>query len=216
MAEFLTAAEVGHKLDVSRETLQRLETYVELLLKWQRAINLIGPGTVEDVWRRHILDCGQLKRYLPDLSGESSGPVIDLGSGAGLPGMVLAIMGVPDVRLIESDSRKCVFLREAARQTGSSVKIIEGRAESIEKLTAHVITARALAPLSRLLELSEPFIESTTLCIFSKGRGLKNELTEIKNKWTMKSEIHPSETNPDGAIVKLESVIRVDASHDRS
>ena len=113
MTEYLTAEQVGVQLGVSRETLERLKIYVELLLKWQRAINLIGPGTIADVWGRHVLDCGQLMPYIP----RDKTPVVDIGSGAGLPGLIFAIMGVPDIKLVESDSRKCSFLREAARVT---------------------------------------------------------------------------------------------------
>ena len=125
-------------LSVSREILSRLTKFVDLLLKWQRSINLIGPGTVDDVWRRHVLDCGQLVRILPDRRAR----VLDIGTGAGLPGMVLGILGVPNIQMIESDAKKCVFLREAARITETPVKIIEARAESALCEPADVVTAR--------------------------------------------------------------------------
>jgi len=210
VTEYLTAEQVGVQLGVSRETLERLEIYVELLLKWQRAINLIGPGTVADVWGRHVLDSGQLMPYIP----KDKSPVVDIGSGAGLPGLVLAIMGVPDVKLVESDSRKCVFLREAARMTKTQVDIVESRVEYLENMAAGVITARALAPLSKLVELSQSVTKPNTLYLFLKGKNLKNELTHLKNNWRMQLEIHPSVTNPDGSILKMESVTRVIAAHD--
>ena len=149
MTECLTAEEVGVQLGVSRETLERLKIYVELLLKWQRAINLIGPGTIADVWGRHVLDCGQLMPHIP----KDKAPIVDIGSGAGLPGLILAIMGVPDIKLVEADSRKCSFLREAARVTKTPVEIVESRVEHLEDLAAGVIAARALAPLTKLTEL---------------------------------------------------------------
>ena len=202
--------DVGAALDVSRETLSRLTKFVDLLLKWQRSINLIGPGTVDDVWRRHILDCGQLVRFLPDRRAL----VLDIGTGAGLPGMVLGILGVPHIQLIESDARKCVFLREAARITETPVKIIEARAESALYEPADVVTARAVAPLIRLLELTERYIKTNTVCMFFKGKDFKYELTDIKNNWNMQLETHPSLTQRDGVILKLESVIRAHAPND--
>jgi 16S rRNA (guanine527-N7)-methyltransferase len=210
VTEYLTAKQVGVQLDVSRETLERLEIYVELLLKWQCAINLIGPRTVADVWGRHVLDCGQLMRYIP----KDRSPVVDIGSGAGLPGLILAIMGVPDVKLVESDSRKCTFLREAARITKTPVEIVESRIEHLKNIAAGVVTARALAPLTMLTELSQSVTKRNTIYLFLKGKDLKIELTNLKKNWKMNWEVHPSVTNPDGSILKMESVARVIAAHD--
>lgn len=210
MTEYLTAEQVGVQLGVSRETLERLKIYVELLLKWQRAINLIGPGTIADVWGRHVLDCGQLMPHIP----KDKAPIVDIGSGAGLPGLILAIMGVPDITLVESDSRKCSFLREVARVTKTHVEIVESRVEHLENMEAGVITARALAPLTKLTELSQSVTKLDTIYLFLKGKNLKNELTHLKNNWTMRLEVHPSVTNPDGSILKMESVTRVIAAHD--
>ena len=117
----------AQRLHVSRETLKRLTVYLELLRRWQRAINLVGPATLVDPWRRHFLDCGQLAARIP--AGAAS--LVDLGSGAGFPGMVLAILGVREIDLIESDRRKAQFLREVARATGTSVRV---HAERIERL----------------------------------------------------------------------------------
>lgn len=210
MSDYLSAEHVCERLNVSRETQERLEAYVALLLKWQNAINLIGPGTIKDVWSRHIHDCGQLMPYIP----LSTNTVVDLGSGAGLPGMVLAIMGQANITLIESDSRKCAFLREAARETNSDVNIIDSRIEEVKNMGADVVTARALAPLERLLDLSKSVTKPNTIYLFLKGKGLKNELTYLKNNWSMDVEVHPSATSPDGAILKMESVVHVRAAHD--
>ena len=162
VTEYLTASEVGERLDVSRETLERLERYVELLLKWQRALNLIGQNTTRNIWRRHILDSGQLMAHLPT----TSGPVVDIGSGAGLPGMVLAIMGVPQVHLIESDSRKCAFLHEASRLTETAVQIHNSRVETAKIGPAAIVTARAVAPLKRLIELTQSVSNTNTTFFF--------------------------------------------------
>jgi len=210
VTEYLTAEQVGVQLGVSRETLERLKIYVELLLKWQRAINLIGPGTIADVWGRHVLDCGQLMPHIP----KDKAPIVDIGSGAGLPGLILAIMGVPDVKLVEADSRKCSFLREAARVTKTPVEIVESRVEHLEDMAAGVITARALAPLTKLIELSQTVSTSDTIYLFLKGKDLKNELAHLKYNWKMKLEVHPSVTNPDGTILKMESIARVIDAYD--
>ncbi len=210
MTEFQTASEVGERLDVSRETLERLKRYVELLLKWQRAINLIGPNTAQNIWCRHILDSGQLMAHLPT----TSGPVVDIGSGAGLPGMVLAIMGVPDVHLIDSDSRKCAFLHEASRVTGTAVQIHNSRVETAEIAPAAIVTARAVAPLKRLIELTQSVSKQNTVFFFFKGKDVKNELTEIKKNWNMSLDVIPSYSSTEGVILRMESLTRVDAADD--
>ena len=205
-----TAEDVGAVLNVSRETLARLKKFVDLLLKWQRSINLIGPGTVDDVWARHVLDCGQLVRHLPD----SPGSVLDVGSGAGLPGIILAILGVPNVRMIESDAKKCVFLREAARISEMAVEIVEARAEQVACGPADIVTARAVAPLTRLLELTEPYIKTNTICLFFKGINYKSELKELENNWNMQMETHQSLTQSGSIILQMASVTRVHVPND--
>lgn len=210
--ENMTPEDVAGLLNVSRETLDRLKTYVELLQKWQRAINLVSQGTLADVWRRHILDSGQLLRFLP--AGER--PVLDIGSGAGFPGLVLAVLGAHDVRLIEADSRKCAFLREVARQTETPLIVYEGRAESVPSVAARVITARAVAPLRTLLELAEPHIIPMTELVFLKGIGVQAEIDDMKSIWRAEIERYPSRSSPDGVILKLESLDRVDAAARRS
>src|SRR5580700_2125505 len=168
---------------VSRETLARLEAYADLLTRWSARINLIGRDTLPDLWRRHILDSAQLRRLIPN----SARSLIDLGSGAGLPGLVLAILGVPGVELVEADSRKCAFLREAARVTAAPVTIHNARAEAIRPRPVEIVTARALAPLDRLLALAAPFLGPQSLCLFLKGARAEEELTLARRGWTMTS-----------------------------
>jgi 16S rRNA (guanine527-N7)-methyltransferase len=198
----LTAAEFADLIPVSRETLVRLRTYVDCLAKWTRRINLVAPSSMADVWRRHILDSAQLYRLLPP----DHGCLVDLGSGAGLPGLVLAIMGVADVHLIESDQRKAVFLQEAARLTGTSVTIHTQRIEVMPKLTANVVTARALARLNLLLDYAAPFLTPDSTCYFLKGAGLADELTEARKFWHMDVSEVPSLSGASGVLVKLESI----------
>jgi len=191
--------------DVSRETLDRLETYTALLRKWAPRINLVGRSTLDDLWRRHMLDSAQLYPHLPP----HARTLVDLGSGAGFPGMVLAIMGVPDVHLIESNQRKCAFLREVARATGIKVTVHAARAEELVPFPADVVTARALAPLSILLEYAEPFLTPSSVCLFLKGRRYEEELTETQKKWNITHHMFSSLTEPEGGILRLEAVSRV-------
>lgn len=189
---------------VSRETLDRLAKYVELLTSWTRRINLIGRDTVGDVWRRHILDSAQLFPLIPPKARS----LVDLGSGAGLPGLVLSIMGVPEVHLIESDGRKAVFLREAVRVTGAPAIIHAQRIDRVSGLVADVVTARALAPLPELLAISERFLGPHSVCLFLKGRMVDEELTDVAKSWHTKLDRQPSLTDPSGCILRLEAIAR--------
>ena len=189
---------------VSRETLGLLETYAELLVKWQRAINLVSRDSLDDLWRRHMLDSAQLFPLLPPQAKR----LVDLGSGAGFPGMVLSAMGVPDVHFVESDARKCAFLREASRVLGVSPHIHTRRLEEMHPIKADVVTARALAPLSDLLGLAERFLEPHSICLFLKGRGVEEELTRATETWNMKVTRQPSASDPSGTILRLEHVHR--------
>jgi 16S rRNA (guanine527-N7)-methyltransferase len=194
----------GDLLGVSRETLERLSVYLGLLRRWQPAINLVGPATLADPWRRHFLDCAQLAAHVPGAARSC----IDVGSGGGFPGMVLALLGVAGVHLIESDRRKAQFLREVARATGAVVTVHAERIERLRPWPADVVTARALAPLPRLLELVEPFVSADTVCLFLKGGSVARELTEARISWHMVSERLPSRSHPSGVILELRGVCR--------
>ena len=189
---------------VSRETLARLEAYAELLTSWSARINLVGRDTLPDLWRRHILDSAQLHRLVP----ESARNLIDLGSGAGLPGLLLAILGVPDVELVEADSRKAAFLREGARVTGTSVTIRPCRIQAVPPHRVDVVTARACAPLDRLLELAAPFLAPQTLCLFPKGERYNEELTLARKAWTMNASVEQSLSDRRGVVLRLQQVAR--------
>lgn len=189
---------------VSRETLERLGLYLSLLRRWQAAINLVAASTLTDPWRRHVLDSGQLMRFVP----AGARRLVDLGSGAGLPGLVLAIMGVQDVHLIESDRRKAAFLREAARATGTRVTVHATRIEAAPMLEADAVTARALAPLPALLDHAYRFATPATCLLFPKGRQLEAELTEAAAGWTMKLVREASLSDPEGQIVIISGLRR--------
>jgi 16S rRNA (guanine527-N7)-methyltransferase len=194
----------AERLGVSRETLERLTIHLELLRRWQPAINLVGQASLADPWRRHILDSAQLAPLVPH--AVTGG--IDVGSGAGFPGMVLALLGVPGLQLIESDKRKAQFLREVARVTGAPATIHAERIEQMRGWPAAVITARALAPLPRLLELADRFLGSDSVCLFLKGKSVGRELTEARVSWHMDAETFPSRSEPTGTVLKLRGIRR--------
>jgi len=191
-------------IPVSRETLARLEAYAALLTQWSARINLVGRDTLGDLWRRHILDSAQLYPMVP----RTAHGLIDLGSVAGLPGLVLAILGVPRVQLIEADSRKFAFLQEAARVASVDVTLRRCRIEAVPPHPADVVTARACAPLNRLLELAERFVAPYTICLFPKGERFEEELTLARKAWTMSVSVEPSLSDRRGVILRLEQVAR--------
>ena len=193
--------------NVSRETLSRLQAYATLLETWNKTTNLVGPATIPDLWFRHMLDSAQLLPFIHDLPD-----LVDLGSGAGFPGLVLAIMGQRNVHLVESDQRKCAFLREAARVAGTKVTVHAARVEAVKGLPTTQVCARAVAPIAKLLELSAPMASKTTKFVFLKGQNVEVELTEAHKIWTMATESHVSRTDPTGRVVILREV----SPHDRT
>ena len=205
-AEPLTAEAFAVRCDVSRETLSRLRRYDALLRRWQKAINLVSADSLTDVWRRHFWDSAQLLPLIP--AGTRS--LLDVGSGAGFPGLVLAILGVEGVTLVESDGRKCAFLREVARETGARVTILADRLERLgDRIQPpDIITARAVASLDLLLDRIKLYITPNTVCLFHKGRRVDAEIAQARKRWTMTLEKIPSETDPSGVILKLEGIGR--------
>lgn len=198
----LDAAGAAALLDVSRETTARFAAYLALLGEWQKAINLVGRSTLDDPWRRHILDCGQLYRHLP----ATRCSLADLGSGAGLPGLLLAIMGPVETHLVEADRRKAQFLREAARRLDlGNVTVHAARVETLE-LAVDVVTARALAPLERLVPLAFPLLRPGGRMLFLKGRDAEIELTKLRRHWKLKAEAVSSLAAADGSILILDEV----------
>lgn len=195
---------------VSRETIARLEAYETLLRRWQKTINLVAPSTLGHIWHRHFADSAQLWRLRPP----QARTWLDIGSGAGFPGLVLAILasetGGTHHWLIESDSRKAAFLREAARAAGVTVDILCTRIESVENAryvqTVDCITARALAPLARLLDYASPYFASHTTGLFLKGREVASEIEDARRSWNFAAELVPSLTESAGRIVVLKAL----------
>jgi 16S rRNA (guanine527-N7)-methyltransferase len=193
---------------VSRETLDRLDRFVETLLAWQQRINLIAPSTEPKLWTRHIADSLQLLALAPQAK-----TWVDLGSGGGFPGLVIAcaLADKPGARvhLVESSTKKAAFLREAARATGAPAQIHAIRIEDfVENLAmaVDVVTARALAPLVRLLAATYPLLKTGTLGLFPKGQDVDAELTEAAKCWSIQSSLAPSLTDPKAKIVRVTGI----------
>ncbi|WP_025897355.1 16S rRNA (guanine(527)-N(7))-methyltransferase RsmG [Sneathiella glossodoripedis] len=187
---------------VSRETLDKLRIYVELLKKWQRAINLVSKSTLPHVWERHILDSFQILKYAP----QDKGTWVDLGSGAGFPALVVAMASDYDVHVIESDLRKCQFMREVSRETSTKITVHTKRIEAIDPFNADIISARALASLEKLLELAHPFATEKTTFLFLKGQDVDAELTKAAKCWRMTPVKHTSLSSSEGCVLQLKDV----------
>jgi 16S rRNA (guanine527-N7)-methyltransferase len=189
--------------DVSRETSRRLDVYAELLLRWNARINLISRTDAPHLRGRHIEDSLQLAALLP----EGVTRAIDLGSGAGFPGLVLAITTGVHFDLVEADHRKAAFLREAIRATGASAQVHAQRIEGVGLAPAALVTARALAPLTILLGLAAPLLAPDGVCLFPKGENAEQELSEAASAWTMRCERHISRTDRSGVILRISEVL---------
>ncbi len=194
---------------VSRETLSRLDQYVLLLEKWSRAINLVARTTLPVVWSRHVLDSAQLLRIAPIEAQRWA----DLGSGAGLPGLVVAAVAVeqrPQLKmtLVESDERKCVFMAEAARVMGVDVDIRCERIEAHSPDPFPIVSARALAPLPRLFTLLAPWLAQDGVALLLKGPEAARELTEASRHWHSACATIQSLTDPSGAILAVSELRR--------
>ncbi len=195
---------------VSRETVDRLKTYESELIRWQRAVNLVAPNTLPDIWHRHFADSLQIEPFIP----KTAEKLADLGSGAGFPGLVLAahfhVAGSPRITLVEADQRKAAFLREVARAMQISVDILSTRIESNANLAAlsnvDVFVARALAPLDRLLDLVAPYLLRDTVCLFLKGREFAREIADARTGWQFDLTEHASLTDTQARILELRAV----------
>ena len=205
--------EFAARVPVSRETLARLKAYADILTDWNGRHNLVSRASLSDMWRRHFWDSGQLAALIPD-GGRT---LADLGSGAGFPGLVLAALR-PDlsVTLHEATAKKCAFLAAAAERMGITVAIQNARIEDVPHEAFDVVTARALAPLPRLLGYTQKFLGPNSVCLFLKGQNLGSELTEAHKYWNMQVSEIPSATDPSGAIVVVKELAHVHQSAEKA
>ena len=191
-------------VSVSRETFDRLVLYHDLLLKWQVRVNLVGPDSIREAWSRHFLDSLQLLAFLPSLDVR----LMDIGSGAGFPGMALAIAGVSDVHLVESDQKKIIFLKEVSRITDTKITCHPKRVEQVSLNAVDVITSRACSDLDTLLGYSSSNVSHETICLFPKG---KNYITEVENAfkhWSFQYIVGQSITDTQGVVLKITDLRR--------
>ncbi|MGH7117874.1 MAG: 16S rRNA (guanine(527)-N(7))-methyltransferase RsmG [Acetobacteraceae bacterium] len=184
--------------------ISRLQTFADLLAQWNRHINLVSRDDLPRLWTRHIADSLQLIPLLP----QNLSAAIDLGSGAGFPGLVLAIARDIPFTLIEADRRKAVFLAEAARVTNAPVRIENTRIEHAHVRPARLVTARALAPLPALLALVQPILAPDGFALFLAGKNVESELTRVSRRWHMRLERFPSRTNPEASVLKVSEISR--------
>lgn len=206
----MTARSVAPGVDVSRETAERLACYAALLRKWNRAINLVSPTSLDAVWTRHFADSAQLF----DLAPSAARSWADLGSGGGFPGLVIAILAAErrpglHVTLIESDRRKATFLQTVARETGLDVDIRAARIEEVPPLGADVLSARALAPLTVLLAHAERHLGPGGVALFPKGARHRDETAEALASWRFEVQTQPSRTEAGAVILKIGGITRV-------
>ncbi len=203
-------------LPVSRETIERLETLVALVRKWQPAENLIAPNTLAQIWQRHVADSAQIVPLFPEAR-----QWLDLGSGAGFPGLVIAclIAERPGARvhLVESNGRKCAFLRRAVQETGAPATVHQGRIDAIlEGWSDEIdcVTARALAPLGKLLVLAEPVMARGVPAGFFKGADFVREIEDTTQSWGLDLVKHKSRIDERGVILEIRQAVRREAGQD--
>lgn len=198
------------ELDVSRETLERLEAYLALLEKWNPAINLVAKSTIQYAWERHFIDSAQVYSFAPGQITHWA----DFGSGGGFPGLVCAVLASelsPRTKftLVESDQRKATFLRTVARELDLDVSVISKRIEDIEPLEADLISARALAALPKLLDYSKRHLLPDGHGLFLKGASFRDEITESLESWRFSHEEYKSSTDAESVILVIGDIERV-------
>ena len=197
-------ADLALNLDVSRETIEKLECYASLVEKWQRSVNLVANSTIPDLWTRHIWDSAQLAP-LVTAQKTANAPlrILDIGSGAGFPGLVLSILTDAEVHLVESDQKKCIFMNNVIRECGLTARIHNVRLETLDDQKADIVTARALASMDKLMALLDGQLRPGLRCLFLKGRQVQDELAVLNDWANLRWQLHPSLTQQDAFVVDL-------------
>lgn len=203
----MNAGEFQKISSVPRETMVHFETYAAMLEKWQRSINLVSNSTLQDMWRRHFYDSAQLMEYI-DISDKPL-KILDLGSGAGFPGLVISILGAGDVHLVEGVGKKCSFMKQVIQQTGMNATVHNERIEQMVPFEVDLITSRACADLEKLLDLTSPFLTEKTQCLFLKGGKADGEIATARKKWTFKVKKAVSKSEESGIILSLSQIKRI-------
>lgn len=199
----MTAEEFQTLLNVPRETMDKFIIYAELLNKWQKSINLVSRSTLSDMWRRHFYDCAQLIDYIPK---KKDLIILDIGSGAGFPGLILSIMGAGHVHLVEAVGKKCAFMNHVIRETGINATVHNERIENMSAFPVDIITSRACADLQKLLELSAAFGTENTHYIFMKGGRSQEEIQSAQKKYSFNVKKQASKSEESGMILSLSNI----------
>lgn len=204
-----TGRDFSTEANVSRETEARIADYVDLLVKWNATINLVSKGSIDQIWHRHVIDSVQVFDY-----GKDARHWADLGSGGGLPGLIVAILALEKapqmlITLVESDQRKAAFLRQASHNLGVKTNVISERIESLPPLNANVVSARALAPLPLLCSFADRHLAPDGLAIFHKGKSAQTEVSAARASWQFSLEMHASSTDSSSSILLLKGLARV-------
>ena len=206
VADIYGPDEFAADTDVSRETLAKLKFYSSALTKWQRAKNLVANSTIDDQWRRHFLDSAQLFPLILRFHPDRALTLLDIGSGAGFPGLVLSTMGLGQVTTVEANGRKCTFMNHIIRETEISATVLNQRIESVENQPFDIITSRACAKVEQLLEWSAPFVGDHTEIWLLKGLTAEEELTQAIASWNMTTEQFDSKSSQEGVILRLSNI----------
>lgn len=205
--------------NVSRETFFKLAAYVDMIIQWQSRINLIGNSTKSDIWQRHIFDCVQLVPLIKSRFSHSAIKIVDIGTGAGLPGVILSLISSIEISLIEPDKKKYAFLNEVKSQLKLNANIICDKAQIVQ-VDCDVIVSRACAPLTELFSISENIYQQNqskrngegVICLFPKGKNYSIELADADCSWNYNKIIHKNQVEEGGVILEITSVERVCAS----
>lgn len=198
-------AEIKKFSSLNEEQIKSLEDYVLLLLQENENFNFIGKSTIENIWQRHILDSAQLLKFIP----EKNLKFADFGSGAGLPGMILSILGLKEIHLVEKSFRKSEFLRRAKLLSQNRIFVQQSKLEELGELSFDCIVSRALAPLDKLLEYSQKFLKKDGYCLFLKGKNLPQEIALAKKTFSFEQELFSSLTSKESNIIKISKITKL-------
>lgn len=198
-------AEINNFVVLNLEQKKSLEDYVSRLLDENGKYNFIGKSTIDQMWNRHILDCAQLIQYIKNPQKKFA----DLGSGAGLPGVVLSLLGLKEIHLIEKSFRKADFLRKIKNISPNRIFVQQVKLEELENINFDCIMSRALAPLDKLLEYCQKFLKDDGYCLFLKGKNLPLEISQAKQKFSFEFELFPSLTSKESNIIRINKISKL-------
>ncbi len=198
-------AEINNFVVLNIEQKKSLEDYVSRLLDENGKYNFIGKSTIDQMWNRHILDCAQLIQYIKNPQKKFA----DLGSGAGLPGVVLSLLGLKEIHLIEKSFRKADFLRKIKNISPNRIFVQQVKLEELENINFDCIMSRALAPLDKLLEYCQKFLKDDGYCLFLKGKNLPLEISQAKQKFSFEFELFPSLTSKESNIIRINKISKL-------